>query len=232
MTPPESQHEADCEATYSARNAALSTFGEVDDFVLTHLINPMFMGGPAWPNTRQAYTVTRGELAGRPVTLLASDALSDPFDDSWEGAPRVQGFELEMFAVGTPDSAEKGSWLLPLVQQASMQAAHHQGIRALLDEMGVLSMELWDVPIPDEHRGDWCVDEGRVGVLIGATHPAVPASFDGPLGTVRLVHLMLLSAAETRAVVSGGPDVRSALAEAIRSRPDGLISRFDRDPLL
>jgi hypothetical protein len=232
MSEPEARHQADVDATSDARRAALSTFGTVSDDVLTFLINPMFTGGPPWPNTRQAYSTTQGQLAGEERVLIASDALSDPFDDSWDGAPRVQGFGLEAYAIGSPEAAARDGWLLPLVQQAAMQFAHHQGVAGLLERMGVISMELWDVPIPEEHRTAWCVDEERVGVLIGATHPAVPDHFDGPLGRVRLVHLMLLSAEETRAVVQGGPDARNAMAEAIRSRPDGLVSRFDRESLV
>ena len=67
-----------CDASHKARQACWSIVGQVDSDVLSHIINPTFMGGPRWPALRQAFAVIR-----RPETqtvVLASDGLSDPFD--------------------------------------------------------------------------------------------------------------------------------------------------------
>jgi hypothetical protein len=67
-----------CEASHKARQACWGKVGRVDSDVLSHIINPAFMGGPRWPALRQAFAVIR-----RPETqtvVLASDGLSDPFD--------------------------------------------------------------------------------------------------------------------------------------------------------
>ena len=67
-----------CQASHNARQACWSQVGTVDSDVLSHIINPAFMGGPRWPALRQAFAVIR-----RPDTqtvVLASDGLSDPFD--------------------------------------------------------------------------------------------------------------------------------------------------------
>lgn len=51
--------------------------GQVHEDVISHFINPAFMGGPAWPSLRQAFM-----KIGTPTgTILASDGLSDPYSD-------------------------------------------------------------------------------------------------------------------------------------------------------
>ena len=65
--------------------------------MLAHLLNLTYMGGPRWPAMRQAFLVARQGGA----TLVASDGLSDPFDDSPEGqAPK---------STPKPDAALRGS---------------------------------------------------------------------------------------------------------------------------
>jgi len=40
--------------------------------------NPALLGGPKWPALRQAFRVVRRKTGN---VILASDGLSDPFDD-------------------------------------------------------------------------------------------------------------------------------------------------------
>ncbi|WP_308721347.1 hypothetical protein [Komagataeibacter xylinus] len=67
------------------------TIGAVDDDVISYMINPMFSGAPAWPNTRQAYRVIR--TAGS--LIVASDGLSDPFVGT--DMTDTSGFGLEVY---------------------------------------------------------------------------------------------------------------------------------------
>src|ERR1700761_1232449 len=71
-------------------------FGRLDPYVLTHAINPAFMGGPTWPSLRQAFLTIETPTG----TILASDGLSDPYDD-YDSNPKNQaynglGFEVYM----------------------------------------------------------------------------------------------------------------------------------------
>jgi hypothetical protein len=75
--------------TYEARDRFAGNLGAVDPDVLAPLINPTFMGGPTWPDLRQAWRVIR---RGK-NTIVMSDGLSDPFSD--DDAPNV-GFGLEV----------------------------------------------------------------------------------------------------------------------------------------
>lgn len=45
------------EETYQARDAIYSSWGTVEPDVIAPIINPAFMGGPAWPSLRQAFSV-------------------------------------------------------------------------------------------------------------------------------------------------------------------------------
>ena len=47
--------EAFLHATYEARDKFVKSLGVVSPDVLAPLINPSFMGGPMWPDLRQAW---------------------------------------------------------------------------------------------------------------------------------------------------------------------------------
>jgi hypothetical protein len=105
----------------------------------------------------------------------------------------------------TADPLEEvpGSWLWDMVWQMSQFAASHGGIAALLDEMRLLSTELYDVDIPDTHHDRFVNADGRVGVLLGLTDTAPPAAIDGPLSRIRLVNIKLLTAGLPRSWTIG-----------------------------
>jgi hypothetical protein len=72
--------EAFLQATCEARDRFVSSLGVVNPDVLAPLINPSFMGGPMWPDLRQAWRVVRRGSN----TIVLSDGLSDPFSDEPE----------------------------------------------------------------------------------------------------------------------------------------------------
>jgi hypothetical protein len=77
------------------RDQYWKSIGEVDPDVMTHVINPAFMGGPMWPSVRQAFlTINSPERI-----ILASDGLSDPYDDmeTNEANAAYNGFGLEVY---------------------------------------------------------------------------------------------------------------------------------------
>jgi hypothetical protein len=205
--------------TCEARDRAWSKWGELDPYVLGHLINPTFMGGPAWPALRQAFKIVRRPKA----TLLASDGLADPFDDG--SRPDRNGFGLEVYSIADERfDAPQASWLFGLVWAFAQQAASHGGIAELLDELDVLSTELYDVPIPSEHAPRFVNDAGRVGALVGVDAPGVPHEIDGPLSGIRLVNVTLLTASELAFVVDGGEEARIELAKRLREHGDAASS--------
>ena len=97
---PPSPNQDSCAASCAARDACWKTVGQVDSDVLSHLINPAFMGGPRWPALRQAFAVVR-----RPETqtvVLASDGLSDPWDG--EANPTVPYFIMLVKRAGRTEA--------------------------------------------------------------------------------------------------------------------------------
>lgn len=206
--------------TYKGRDSFWSSWGDVDPDVLAPAINPAFRGLPAWPNLRQAYqTVRRGSL-----TLVATDGLSDPFDDP--GRSRDQGFGLEFFAL-TKDAVPQKSWLLALVTQAAMNAADHGGFRQIIDKNGLVSMQLYDVPVPDE----WGNQDGSVGVLLNQQDPAtagVPRSMKLPLGEVLAVNVKLLRPAELALATQKGAAGRLELSRLFQASGEAQRSGLTR----
>lgn len=213
-------HEAACEATHTAVEAAWEKVGAVDPMLMVPVINPMFMGAPPWPNTRQSYRRVVCEQG----VLRASDGLADPFDpENWEGAPAINGFEVEVYAIG-PDE----EWVLEMVQQLSMQVAHTMSIADHLKEHGVFSMELWDVNLPDAHAPRFRNEDGRVGVLVGIDDEAVvPTWVDGPLTRIRLLNVKLLTLAELGHVIEHGAKGRNELVERFAGA-ELLVSSLER----
>ncbi|GAB1643833.1 hypothetical protein KRMM14A1259_42560 [Krasilnikovia sp. MM14-A1259] len=190
--------------------------------MLTHLVNPVFTGGPAWPNIRQAYVVGRrpGEL------LLASDGLSDPYD---EDEPDTNGLGHEFYATTTdPIDPIAASWLWDVVWQTSNNAARHGGLAELIDDIGLLSMELYDVRIPDPYAGNFINADERVGVLLGLTDAQPPATVAGPLSTIRLINIKLLTLDELAYAAEYGEAGRRELARRFGAQGHMLASSLDR----
>jgi hypothetical protein len=218
------EHELLSEQTYAARDEAWARCGAVDPYVLSPLINPSFQGGPAWPNLRQSYKTIRGPVG----VILASDGLSDPFDDSWRDPPRQNGFALEVYGVTDSDQKLAGSWVFQIVAGFARHVANHGHIHELLDEFGTLSTELWDIAIPESYRAKFVNGEGRVGLLVGLDAPPVPAKVEGPVSSIRFANLKLLCLPELEHVLEHGEPGRDELARRLLESEAPLVSSLDR----
>ncbi len=204
--------------------AAWAGWGELEPDVLGHLINPTFMGGPRWPAMRQAFRVAR--RAG--LTLVASDGLSDPFDEPGEGG-QTNGFELEVYAISSePVGRVAASWLFQLAWQMAQQCASNGGVADLIDELGLVSTELYDVPIPPELEGRFVNDAHRVGALLAQSVPGLPDSVQGAHSQIRLVNLQLLTLDELGFVVERGEQGREELAARLAAAGVAGVSSLAR----
>ena len=73
------------EKTSRAREAVWQQLGALEPMFLSHLVNPaLSTGQPKWPSKRQAFRLVRRQNGN---VILASDGLSDPFDDVTLGSP-------------------------------------------------------------------------------------------------------------------------------------------------
>ncbi len=209
------------EAGYKTLRGYWDAIGPSDSDVITYLVNPQFMGAPAWPNMRQAYRVVRpaGSL------IIASEGLSDPFVGT--DATDQQGFGCELY-IETPDlaganfDALRGSWAFVLIEAVAQNAADRGGMSDLIDRYGVLSMEL---SLGDTFPHEWKTPAGAVGCLINAPVAGRPPRVDGmPFGRVDIYCVKLLTPQQTAAIGAGGPDARDIVVKHLSRTPGSHIS--------
>lgn len=210
--------------SFDARTAAWSCWGSLDRDVIAQTVNPAFTGAPRWPGLRQAYRVAR--KGG--VVLIGSDGLSDPYD-AGHGSKGQNGIGLEVFAA-TDDvlGAVANTWLFDIVYQVSQVAAAHGELAPLLDKLGLLSLEVWDVAIPASHRARFFNEDDRVCILLSAGADPIPTRVAGPLSPIRFMHAQLLLRDELDYLTEHGDDGRRELAERLIAQGVAPLSRLDR----
>ncbi|NKY19665.1 hypothetical protein [Tsukamurella spumae] len=202
---------------HAVMDAYWAGIGEVDPDVITYLLNPMFSGAPAWPNTRQAYRVVRTPS----TVILASDGLADPEGRDGESFP---GFGCEVF-LETPDLCGadfeeiKSSPHFQVIQNFAQNVANSQGISGALEEYGVLSIEL---PV-DIGESPMATEYGTVGCLVGLPSGR-PATVDSPVGRVDIIALTVMTPSELEGVVAGGAPAREEVATARAATGAGHVS--------
>ncbi|GAB0106493.1 hypothetical protein JMUB6875_54790 [Nocardia sp. JMUB6875] len=217
-------------ATAQAIDAAWASWGRLDTDVIAHLINPAFLGGPAWPALRQAYTITRRDNA----LLVASSGLADP--TAWDDAEPTNGYELKVYGISADLPADGDtiavatSWLGDLVRSVSNQVAHF-GFRvsAMLDRYDLITLALPDLDLVD--GADDYLDDEMAVVMLGLTDTELPATVPGPLSSIRLVNVKLLTAAEGRFCVNnsiGDDNARRELARRFAEQGRPLWSSLSR----
>ena len=203
----------------AAREEYWRSLGNVTDDVLAPLVNPAFMGGPEWPGLREAWRVVQ-----RPEsTLIVSDGLSAPFSDVDEDNV---GFGVEVVAE-TCDALPgelASSWLFELVYEVSQQCADHGGIAELIEEHGLLSLELPASAV----LSPMATQDNSVGVLLGVEAPTIPKQFLQSAGPVRVVTVKLLCPSELDFVVKEGRSGREELVRRFRDSGEHHLCSLKR----
>jgi hypothetical protein len=223
------------------RDAFWAKVGSVENDVLAHLISPSFMGGPAWPTTRQAYRVVRRADGS---VVIATDGMSDPFDDGGD----TNGFNLELFVESSdlPDdvAGKTGdvaplarSWMLELLQNVAGTVAGAGGIERQLERHGVLSMEVPGVSlfhaIKDQVPEAFVTADDAIGILIGGPAPDFDTLIeDMPLSPVRIVPVVLLTAAELGEIRAGDSETRDGVVKRLAATPTGHRSDLGRPSIV
>lgn len=194
--------------TNTARDELFNSLGNVDSDVIAHLINPAFMGGPQWPALRQAFSVIRTNDS----IMVASNGLSDPFDDIDE--PN-NGFRLEIIAETKEDINDdvSHSWLFRLVYSISQQAAHSSQFFEFISNYGVITMELFAEQDGLEEFQD---ENGMVGVMIGVEHPNLPKHIQFPAEEVILAAVQILTPDELKYVAEKREEGRNHLHKLMK----------------
>jgi Suppressor of fused protein (SUFU). len=209
---------------YQLRDAFWETIGQVDNEVLSFLINPAFLGEPAWPDLRQAYK----RIAAGNSVIIATDGLSDESRDS---AEPNNGLNVELYVeLNDPEYLKmtlqelKNTWAFQLLYQAALNAADTGAFKPTADKYGVFSMELYDVDAPDDFRSD----EARVGVLIGVPSTKVPAQIELSAAKVSVLSVTLLTLNELKYLVKNGAKGRMEIVEKLKQRGIHNVSSIKR----
>ncbi|MDH5324250.1 MAG: hypothetical protein OEZ68_20545 [Gammaproteobacteria bacterium] len=197
------------EVTCDARDRLYSSIGEVEPEVITHIINPAFLGGPAWPAMRQAFSVIhRGSN-----TIVVSNGLADPFDNVDE---ENSGFGIEIYAE-TKEPIEvdiSKSDIFKLVFATAQQAAHSGQMANLLNQYKIITMELY---AEDCGLYEYQTENGMVGIMIGIEHPDLPGKVDFPGGEVILATVQILTPSELDYVAQARAKGRNRLHASFKS---------------
>ena len=198
--------------TYDARDQLYASIGEVEPSVMAHIISPSFTGGPAWPTTRQASSIIRRNTN----TMVITNGLADPFENSEDVN---SGFNIEIYAetsepVAPVDGDLKESEVFRLVYAMAQQVAHSGQFVSLLEQYGVVSMEL--------HAEDCGLqayqnETGMVGIIIGIEHPDFSNKVTFPGGEVVLASVQILTPVELAYVAEFGTEGRNNLHEKFKS---------------
>lgn len=228
------------EETHRSRERYWAGIGAVESDVLAHLISPAFMGGPAWPSTRQAFRVIRRDGG----VILATDGLSDPFDGVRGGG---NGFQMEIFIetpgidpslLGQPGEIAglSGSWAFEVLHHVAGTVAKAAGITYQLKRHQVLSMEIPGfseaATLKAQLPPGFVTEDDSLGLLIGAPRPDFPTDIPGmPLSPVIMVPIMLVMASELEFLRAGGAEARRELAARLEATPGGHRSLLTRTAL-
>jgi len=199
----------------------------LDADVLAPVINPALRGGARWPSWRQAWVTVRTPQ----TTIIASDGLSDPFDDLSEGedGKAYNGFGLELYVRAPGDlAAVNESWEFDLLYQAAQLAADQGNFWAVLKKLRYMTAELYHVGVPREFQNP----EGCAGALLGLPSDTIPAETALSLETISIVNVKLLTLRELEYAVQTGKGGREKLADLIINQGNPTYSDLNRKSVI
>ncbi|KAA2243427.1 hypothetical protein F0L74_13085 [Chitinophaga agrisoli] len=215
------------EESCALRDSYWQAAGAVDADVMAPVINPAFMGGPAWPSLRQAYlTIRRPE-----TTIMASDGLSDPYEDMDSNPDNAEynGFGLEVYVVAEKVTGSiQGTWELQLLMQAAEILARQGNVVSLLDELTYITTEFYNVDVPKEFVNS----EGRIGAIFGLPDEQLPGMLELSLEPVKMVNVKLLTLAELNYIVEHGEAGRMKVAELLIQQGNATLSSLSRPSVI
>ena len=171
--------------------------------------------------------------------------MSDPFDD---GEETGNGFGMELFLETADIPAQflgdegdiggiRSSWAFELLQHVAAMVAEAGGIIEKLDAYGVLSVEFPGVSQSDAVAAQvpkrFVAADDNIGILLGGPDPDFPTRIDDmPLSPVRLVPVVLITAAELDRIRSSGRAGRTDIVAKLAASPMPHRSTFDRPSVI
>lgn len=216
------------ERSADARGRFWSALGPASDRILSSA-----PAGSLWPGGHEAYRlVHRGN-----AILLATDGLSDPVGET----AATNGFEIELFVEGpgegAPAQVAGDGWMLEVLRRVAAIVAEEQGILRPLERHGPIPLELTNVSssaaIAARLPAQFLTADDVLGVLIGGPDPDFATRIeDMPLSPVRVVPVVLLTAAELGELRAGDGDTRDAVVAQLSASGVGHCSDLQRESIV
>jgi hypothetical protein len=220
------------ERASAARVAHLRSWGgefvNGEDVVFAPIVGARLTGGPTWPS-REGFRALRTER----TTIVATEGLSDPYEAA-EAVPElasVSGTGMEIWLEADERIEDiPSSWAFAVVSAVSAHVAAHRLTRALLDEIGVVVVELFadECHVDPARAADRITPRGTIGVLVGLRPQERPDVVPIPPTDVRYVNARLLLAEQVERSMKGGAKARELLATKLGQTPSGWVSRMPR----
>ena len=222
--------ESACERAAAARVALLTGWGgkfeNGPDTVFAPVLGGRLTGGPAWP-TREGFRVLRTMR----TTIVTSEGLSDPYapNEAVRGLEAWSGTGLEVWLeTDQPIGDPIGSWPFRVVKVVATNVAAHAVRRDLIDELGVLVLEIYasDVGIGRDEQPELITKDGTIGCLLGLRSPNRPDVVKIAPSDARYLNARILLLEQTMRLRQGGEAARKTLAQKLEQTPNGWISRM------
>ena len=202
------------------------SIGQVNPDVIGNLINPAFTGGPRWPSLRQAFIAIETPNA----TIIASDGLSDPYDD-YDTNPQNQsynGLGLELY-IATPSkfadlNAIIKSWEFGVLRHVAHTAASNPNLGGMLAQYRFISTTVTVDDIPE----NFLDPNGDAGVLLGRESKIVPPTLALSIETITLVNAYLLMPEELVYIMKNGAQGRIEIGERLMKLEAAGVIDVDR----
>jgi hypothetical protein len=180
------------------------------------------MGGPTWPSLRQAFlTINTPER-----TILASDGLSDPYDDMDTNSANApyNGFGLEVYVATEKLTVPVNTtWQFQLAYQAAQVMADQGNVISLINDLTYITTEFYDVDVPEFRNAD-----GRVGAFIGLPDATMPGEVQLSIEPVKMVNIKLMTLPELEYVINNGAEGRAKLAALYMAQGNATLSTLHR----
>ncbi|WP_103070442.1 suppressor of fused domain protein [Aquimarina sediminis] len=206
------------------------SIGEPYPDVISNMINPSFMGGPKWPSLRQAHIGVKTDNA----TIVASDGLSDPYDDydSNEENKSYNGLGLELYVVSQNKFEDIpsiiNSWEFNLLKQVSNTSASNPNLINMLNEYSYISTTVNGSKLPE----GFVDDNGSSGVLLGLESKSIPKKLELSIEKIALINVVLLKPKELEYIIENGAKGRIEIAEKLTTLENGNVLLEDRPSVI
>ena len=213
------------QASAKARNDYWGTVGKIDHVSHQLLASRFIPGRPLWPSLRETFLIIHRD----DTTLIATDGLSDPDGDKFQGR-NGHGLELFVEAPAIDLSPPNGTTYLAILTQVALNIASAGG-QILQDwkKYQLLSME-----VPAQRKGLRLVNSaGYHVVLLGLPgFDAAPEITNMPLSPVKTMAMTIVHPNDFDKVRGDGAVGRARLGKALYNSGHGHVSDLGRTPVL